>query len=680
MGFGRRRFVGLAAGFAAATAAGTALSPAPWRLARDAYTRAQDRPDLPQPPREPLEEAFTTSLACPSGQGLRVLLASGRPVRCLGREDHPLSFGAATPLAQSEPRELHRPDRVRSPLLKKDGAFVPISWAAAMDLLVERLRAAGGDILAVGPPRPGTLAALLDVFLERLGAASAPRMPSEGLQAARAARIMGLDARPGYDLDNARDVVAAGSDLFGSLPASPHLRRAWAGRAGRGICLAPVRPDWACLCERWAPMAAGSGAFLALGAARDLASMGRIKGDWPDLAEFLALVQARFGPVEVERATGVPAEVQREVALRVAAGALFAPGAPEGAGPGLAPFVAGYALMALAQGVNRPGGLFLTRPLSPLASGGDLPAVLRALAMGRASAPGVLLLVEADPLSALPRPELTARALARAAFRTAFTPVMTASARLCDLILPAPMPLERHGDVETPHGLAFATYGLALPLVRPQADARHPGDVLAHLARRLGVPLEHGSFPEALESRVADLEASGGYVASGTPPWRVLAGEPLPAPQAGLQEALVRGGLWCDPRPVPARGMSLGARFLARALAPEPIDLGLPLRLAVSGSGFPGPEPWRPEADGARWPEVRVSGATAAASRVKAGQTALLRGREGEARVRVALDETVMDGHVAARARDVLAAAAFASGPEGSVPAWDGTPLALEKA
>ena len=669
MGFGRREFLGISAG----VAAGLALSPAPWRLARDLTRQSQDPPWLASLPKGQLLEATTTSLACFGAPGISVLAAQGRPLLVRGNPEHPLSRGALSPAAQAEAYSLYHPRRVMGPLRRNAaGALEPVSLAVALDLLAGKLKAAGGEVLAVGPAREGTLQNLLAGFMAGFGDSDGSggpgrygRMPCEADTARSALALMGGTGQPGYDLDNASGLVLLGADAFDSMPASTHFRKTWGQKAQAFSCFfGPVRGASAALCQEWLPLASGKETQLTLGLAWHLADLGRVAGDAdgiPDLREFLALVQQRFGPAEVERETGMPPQALRLVATQIAQGALAVPGAPAGQGGGLAPLVAGLALSLMSGRVNRPGGVYLTGGAGECAvaraSSVGLPERFKEIALGLAQAPEVLLLMETDPAAGLPCTDLAVRAMNKAGFRAAFTSVLNASARMCDLVLPAPMPLERWDDAETPYGLAFSTYGLARPLVRAGADARHPGDVLLDLSARLGRSLRYSSFRQMLRERVALLEGSGGYVAGRVAPWQVLAGAPQPAPEADLWKALSEGALWARPEPVPAPALSCGAAFLAKATAPAAIDLSLPLTLAlqatqrtgVPGMGVPLQSLTAIRKDEARGAlsVARMNGATARQARVKLGDRVRLAGPSGRMEALVDVDESVMDGNVA---------------------------------
>lgn len=677
-------------------------------------------------PAERLREMSTVSLACPSGMGITVLSANGRPVLVRGNPAHPLSRGGVTPPAQAEAYNLFHPGRVGGPLQKNSsGVFEPISWAAALALLTEKISLAPERVMSVGSARQGGLQDILAAFMDRLGSSRQYLMPSEGAAARSAMALMGAACQPGFDVDNASGLLLLGADVFESMPASPHFRKAWAGRADEhSAFLGPVRGASAALCREWHPAPEGAQASLAMGLAWHLADMGPVTGRARDMSDFISLVRQRFGPEEVRLATGMAPDVLRKMALRLSEGTLPILGSQSGDGLGVAAQVAGFALSVMTGRVNRPGGVYLTG-LWPGEGGGrvagahlrakpptfssaldgvhlaaarnrelGLAGELKRMGMGRADAPDVLLLVEADPVAGLPETELVSRAVSKALFKVAFTPVMTASARLCELVLPSPMPLERWDDVTTPYGLAFSCYGLSRPLVRTRADARHPGDVLLELAVRLECPLGPSSFRQVLRERVLAMERAGGFVAREVAPWRVLAGDAQPAPEADLWRSLVEGQLWVNPQPERAE-LSCQAAFLAKALIPEAVDLGLPLKLAPQASlrvCMPGGVPLQ-SVTSLRSDEVRdgrsvlrLNSATAKTVRVKPGDVVRVISHAGRLEALVTLDESVTDGHAAlllglgeglgANARRVQSTW---TEPQSGVEVWAGCRVRLER-
>lgn len=694
MGLKRREFGILGA----AALAGLAASPAPWKLARDVTRQSQDPPWLPGVLDGELTPVNTVIPGCPCGAGVTVYARDGQPVYARGNPEHPLSLGRISIASLAAPRALHLPGRPRSPMVRKaDGSFEAISWGQAMELLAARMREAGPGLMTIGPARAGVLEDLIGRFAFLRGSAACFAMPGEARTARAALAAMGVAAQPGYDFDNASGAVLIGADAFGAMSAAMHLAAA-ASRLPRQamVSLGPVRGATAALCGEWLPLPAGQEANLAMGVAWHLDDMGRVGGAASDMAEFLPLVRERFGPVMIERVTGLGPKTVRGLAVRIADGALAVPGSPGGEGVGLAPFVAAYALAVLTGRVNVPGGLWLTDPLE---AGGrpplpgqleagerlrptDLVGALAEIALGRAAAPGLLLVVEADPAGELPDRDLAVRGIGKAAFKAVFTPIMTETAKLCDLVLPTPVGLERLEDIPTPYGLAFGCLGVARPVVPAAAGTRHPGDALIDLAVRLKTPLGPSSIRQALHERVAALEGEGGYVARGVMPWRVMAGEARPAPEAELFAALEEGRLFVRTEPMRAR-LSLAAGLLARALTPEAKDLSRPFTLV--------PEPARMDAASLELlgdapesgpPPARLSAATIRAARVKAGTRVRISSTAGSLEAVAVMDESVMDGHVAVPGCAPGVRRTLAAWPEpgSGMSVWSGCRVKVERA
>ncbi|WP_243310571.1 molybdopterin-dependent oxidoreductase [Fundidesulfovibrio agrisoli] len=685
----RRTFLKCAAALAAGAAVGSAASPAPWDALRQLERREHSPPDLPHPPAGPLEHVDTVSAAGAFGTGIRVLTSNGKPMLVRANPENPLGRCGLAPEDLEQVRALARPGRLSVPLLRNaEGRLEPVAWSKALDLLAARFGEARGEVLIVTPARKSCGRDVAAALCAELGAVHAA-MPSEAATAARAAALMGLAGTPGYDLDNARGLVLLGADAFGSMPASPHLRRAWATARGRGtksraMYFGPERGASAALCDTWIPLAAGSEATAALGLCWHLDALGLARCEASDLAEFLQLIRTRFTPELVRSATGLPPEALENAARVLAEGGVLIAGSASGSGADDAAILAGLAANALAGRLNRPGGVILVEGL-PATPGtpapvDDLLSILRAVAQGERPAPKALLLVEADPLAELPDGVLTARALSRIGFKACFADRLTASAALCDLVLPAAMPLERQEDVRTPYGLALACLGLARPLLRPLGDCRHPADVLLEAASRLGLPTAGHTHQARLRALSLALEGEGGFVARGVEPWKVLAGEGRPAPEADLWRELQAGRLWCGPR-IRQGVHTLGAALLAGVAGPAASDLERPLTLVVR----PAPEQVIQDGLGGAIPSVRLNAATAKSLRLRDGVRATLKGHSGSAAVRVALDESVMDGHaVLTPAREQLPAirAAMDSRPAeiGAARRWDACRATLEPA
>src|SRR5688500_6378919 len=111
--------------------------------------------------------AFRTCPLCEAGCGLEITIQDDRVTRIRGDREDVFSHGFICPKG-STLKQLHEdPDRLRRPLVKRDGRFVEVGWEEAFAEVERRLlpvlEAHGRDACAVyvGNPNAHNLAGLL---------------------------------------------------------------------------------------------------------------------------------------------------------------------------------------------------------------------------------------------------------------------------------------------------------------------------------------------------------------------------------------------------------------------------------------------------------------------------------------------------------------------------------------
>ena len=82
----------------------------------------------------------TTCGYCSVGCGMFIGVKDGRAVSVRGNPDHPVNLGKLCPKGLSEHYTLEAGSRARTPLLRKNGKLVPVSWNEALDTMVDGLR------------------------------------------------------------------------------------------------------------------------------------------------------------------------------------------------------------------------------------------------------------------------------------------------------------------------------------------------------------------------------------------------------------------------------------------------------------------------------------------------------------------------------------------------------------
>lgn len=539
----RRSFLSLGVG----VAAGTALSPIPWKLTDDLSIWTQNWPWTPVPPRGEVSYVSSVSTLCSGGCGVKVRKIDDRGVKVEGLPGYPANPGGLCPTCLSGMQYLYGPTAIRSPLKRVgergEGKWKKISWEAAVSEVAERLaalRAAGTPeaIACLSGRNMGTVPALLQRFTTVCGSPNFMWSPSylDGYE--MAFRLMhGTDAMPGFDLENADFLLSLGSGVLDGWGAPGRMFRARARLKDIGGTFVQVEPrlsNSAMKADRWIPANPGTEAFVALGMCAALLEAGlhdaefvRRYGegfenftgsDGKPRKGFKAVVLENYNPRTVSRITGIPSGTIEKLAGDFAAAK--APVAIFGRGEGDVPgsvheYMAVHALNALAGRVNRPGGVWaMAKPdyigwpepalddiarkglAAPRADGAgterfpfstSLPHRLAGIiGAGEGSPIQALLVHAANPCHTLPDTEAVRAAFARIPFVVSFAPHMDETAAMADLVLPNHNHFERWEDVPAPPGINRPTLGLARPVVAPQNDTRHVGDTVMALARKMG--------------------------------------------------------------------------------------------------------------------------------------------------------------------------------------------------
>ena len=227
--------------------------------------------------------AFPICPLCEAGCGLEATVAGEAVVRIRGNRRHVFSHGFLCPKG-STLKQLHEdPDRLRAPMVRRDGRHVEVTWDEAWQEVDRRLSSViaehGREALAVyiGNPTAHNMAAAM--YLRRL--AAGPRDPQP---------VQRVDRRPGArsrwrpatcsappvsvavpDLDHTDHVLMLGANPYasnGSLctaPDFPGRLEAMRARGGRLVVVDPRRSRTAQAADEWVPILPGTDAHPAHG-------------------------------------------------------------------------------------------------------------------------------------------------------------------------------------------------------------------------------------------------------------------------------------------------------------------------------------------------------------------------------------------------------------------------------
>jgi len=539
----RRGFLSLGIG----AAAGTALSPIPWKLADDSAIWTQMWPWTPVPEDGEVSFAASTCTLCPGGCGITVRKVADRAVKIEGKEGHPINGGGLCLLGLSGLQLLYGPTRIKAPLRRVVGGgerrWERVSWAEALALVATKLAGLrkSGEAHMVGAltdTDSGTVPQLLKRFLTAYGSPNFMTVPSIEDSYSQALHLMqGGEDLAGFDLEHSDHILSFGSGLldgWGSPVRMLRANSAWRESGARVVQMESRLSRTAAKSDKWVPIEPGTEAALAMGLAfviirGSLYDKGFVEKhtagfeDWTDEQGQMhrglkSLVLKRYPLENVERITGVRPEDIISIAEGFARASrpLAVCGLGQGTMPGsLNTVLAVQTLNGLVGNTNRAGGVWtVPRPdyiqwpeieLDALAEAGirkerldgaggrtfplsqSLPnRFFETVRSGGAYPMRVLLVANANPCYTMPDVGAVKEALGEIPFVISFSPYMDETAQDADLILPNHTYLERWGDVPVTAGLQRPMTGLAKPVVDPLYDTRHIGDVILGIADRIG--------------------------------------------------------------------------------------------------------------------------------------------------------------------------------------------------
>jgi predicted molibdopterin-dependent oxidoreductase YjgC len=85
------------------------------------------------------QNILTTCIYCGCGCGLYLEVLDGEIVGVLPAKEHPVSQGRLCIKGWNAADFIYHPDRLKTPLIRKDGELVEATWDEALSLVAERL-------------------------------------------------------------------------------------------------------------------------------------------------------------------------------------------------------------------------------------------------------------------------------------------------------------------------------------------------------------------------------------------------------------------------------------------------------------------------------------------------------------------------------------------------------------
>jgi anaerobic selenocysteine-containing dehydrogenase len=571
---------------------------------------------------------------CEATCGLDVSLGTDGSIGAVrGDADDVFSHGYICPKGASLGALHADPDRLRGPLVRRDGELRPATWDEAFTEVERRLAPIlaehGRDSVAVylGNPSAHNLSFLLyqRALVKALGtrnvfsASTVDQMPKQIAAGFMFGHPLSV---PIPDLDRTSHLLILGANPLvsnGSLMTAPDVRgrlRGIQARGGKVVVVDPIRSRTAKLADEHHFIRPGTDALLLFALAQvlfaeDLVRLRALAGQVSGLREVAALA-APFTPEAVTAATGIePAGIRRmarELAAAPTAAVYGRIGTTTQEFGTLASWLVDV-LNVLTGNLDAPGGAMFT-----LAAAGQANASAKAsrpFSVGRFASrvsghpetlgefpvaslaeeietPGegrvrALVVVAGNPATSTPNAGRLGRALESLDFLLSLDVYVNETSRHADVILPGPGPLERpHYDLAL-YQLAVRNIANYTPATVPPPEGM-PGDEqtllrLAAIAGGQGADADLDKLDDLVAADVAQRQlAAGGALVAGQDVSGALA---TVAPRRGvprLLDLMLRTGPYGDGFGARPGGLTLAAL----EAAPHGVDLG-PLQPRLPG-------------------------------------------------------------------------------------------------
>jgi anaerobic selenocysteine-containing dehydrogenase len=513
-------------------AAGTALSPLPWKITDDISIWSQNWPWTPVPQSGEINTVNSACTLCPGGCGISVKKVDERVIKIEGLKGHPVNNGGLCNLGLAGAQQLYNPARIRAPRKKVNGRWQKISWEDAITEIaakLKELRSTGSahKLACVAGSDRGTVSELLNRFLRVYGSPNFFRTPSIWDSYELALYLtQGTRSMAGFDIENADFILSFGSGLIGGWGSPGYMFRAKAMMQKNGGRMDQVEArlsKTAAKSDHWIPINPGTEGALAFGLAyviikEKLFNQNFVNGYTAGLSARFQQIINDFPPEVVSKTTGITTETIMALAKDFAGARrpLAICGQGQGHLPGsLQAFLAVHTLNALVGNINQPGGVqavpepdYIDWPeleIDAVAAEGlqqpridgagssrypnaryllhRLPEVINASAESPVE---MLFVYDANPVYSLMDTESVKEAFAKIPFVVSFSSYPDETTAMADLLLPNHIYLERYEDIPAALGFPKPIISLTRPAIEPLYNTRHTGDFIIQLAKEMG--------------------------------------------------------------------------------------------------------------------------------------------------------------------------------------------------
>ena len=558
---------------------------------------------------------------CEACCGLEIKVRDGQVASIRGHDADVLSAGYICPKGVAL-KDLHEdPDRLRTPLIKRDGVHVPATWVEAFAEIERRLpplmAAHGRNATAIVVGNPAAHKIGLLTYFPKLARAlgtknvfsastldQMPKQLASGLMFGHWLSVALPDiARTDLLLVIGANPLASNGSMW-TVPDFKGKAKALQARGGRLVVIDPRRTETAALADAHHFIRPGADVFLLAALVNTLfdEKLVRLGGvaEWVNGVDDVGLALAPFTPEAVTERCAIPADTIRQLARELASTSRAAVYARIGTCTQTYGTLASWlvdVLNTLTGHLDAPGGVLFAKSAAFGANTAGKSGVGKGVVTGRhfarvGGAPEVmgelpitclaeeietpgngkvraLITVGTNPVLSSPNGPRLAQALDSLDFMVSMDIYLNETTRHADVILPGVSPLEElHYDVAFPQ-LSWRNHARYSPPVLPgAADQPHEWQTLlklAAIAQGQGADMDANALDDAQFSE--DAKRQFGDAAQNV----IEATQGLRGPQRGLDVAL-RAGPYGDGFGTNPGGLTLARVMDANAFGG--IDLG----------------------------------------------------------------------------------------------------------
>lgn len=434
----------------------------------------------------------STCMQCAAACGTHGRVREGRVLKMEGNPNSSVNYGKLCMMGQAGLQGHYNPDRIKEPMIRKNGSLTMVGWDQALATINKTLNATDGARVAwVTGTISGHQKVLLNAFLESIGSSNHYAHEVVGNKVLQAVNhdMLG-NAMPRLRFDKAKMILSFGADFLGSWLASPvHFAGEYAKfrtNKPRGLLVA-MEPKMTLTggnADLWLAVRPGDEAAIALAIANELVDVHN--KDAASLPESVRRLISQHSAVNVAKQTGVDVDRIKRIAqlLNERSPSLVLAGAPvEGQTNGYqataAVMLLNHLLGNIGETIESDGAFAFAQLEANTGGTSDLMAFARDAKDKKLD---VAFFYGTNPVYSAPAALELDQSMKNIGLKVAISPFLDETTALADVILPATSYLEDWGTHVPAYQPAQPIIGMQQPLMKKlYATTRGIGDVLLAL-------------------------------------------------------------------------------------------------------------------------------------------------------------------------------------------------------